>query len=129
MLMLILMTLIFIYVRSQWLRRGKNQRLIISTSIQAINNYIWHNGWRFFLHDLDCDFENFFGAWPSLKKKKIYNLVLKRQMVCDVLTLFAFFTRAILKGLLDYLYVFRLHNVHVLYCIPGSPNAYYILLV
>ena len=41
-----------------------------------------------------------------------------------------FFTRAIPKGLTFglCLYVLCLYNVHVLYCIPGSSNAYYILL-
>ena len=42
-----------------------------------------------------------------------------------------FFMRAIPKGLTleSSLCVLRLYNVHVLYCIPGSPNAYYYMLL
>ena len=71
----------------------------------------------------------------SFNKPK--NLVLKPQIETvngtsqHLKALFAIFTGAIPKRLTFglCLYVLHLHNVHVLYCIPGSANAYYMLLV
>ena len=54
---------LYLYARSQWVRIGKSQRSISSTSKQAIilsidlDMTVSHH-----LHDLDCDFKNIYMA-------------------------------------------------------------------